>query len=1127
MIANNVTDSAMPYLGESTALNTLALSLEDGQALKDSLDKKITIESSGSFVVEGDKLTDFSSVGPVKRTYEIKPDVVAPGSQVFSTVPEYINDKNEDEDNYNVAYERMSGTSMATPHVAGIAALILQANPDYTPEDVKAALMNTSEKITKEDGSDYSVHQIGAGRVNPYEAVHEDVSFKAEYEVIAGENSEKYDNVTGMISYGRVYKNEDNSKDTKKVIPVTVSNNSNETKIYNVSVYYSNSDRSTSAEENNVKLKVIDTITVAPGKSKKIDAEIVMPATASNGTYEGYIFFEDTVSNEDYQMPFSATLSLEGITMLDYPMMYGDVSKGLSGFSTSALANKNFNTYYTGSDITVTMAVSEPIVAVHTFIKDQTTGEYIGHAGSQDATWVPEDVEVSMPNIMASGLVSRIIDGNVSQEKISMENGIYDLEVVAETYDGKTFTKTIPVAVVNDTNSDTLTFTLNNEEVSEGIIEVTEDLFSKEVWYDGEEYEGIWLRANVFNEYVDKMKNEQGLDYLKQEELNGLFTMGYYPNGNTTGLGAMTKGDGEVLIAGVERADLEDGFFKVVVDYANVATVSDKPNTFIYVNKDTQYLELNTNLDRVSEDDNLDVTISLNNVKDVTEGTFTLKNMGDAILEIESITPSKELKALLDENKASIDINHEKLSVDYSGEEFKVEFKITGNYSFSINNDIELFDINYKVKEFRGAEEDLIDDDQYRYMTLSGVNGEFKNSKGEVVDVKTGTMEKNMLIESKKRTLIFGETQNYTSGMEDATIYAIDPEGNKYEPTYFKFEEMGERRHLFAFNDLPIIEGDYQVILEMPGSFKSVIDVPGSRVNSEGKTIGNIHAITTYSFTMPSPMQVVLGDVNEDGAIDILDAMEVGKLYVPIVFDDEMMASNANKDSDERVAADLTQDGIVNFKDMGAVLENYLAKDYLREDAKEPQEVYNGNDIYDVLEDCGYFDEQPDLNVTLEADKYELKAGETLSLTATPPTEEVEFEYEFSVRGENDNEWTVIQERGGNRTAAWTPEEAGNYGVKVRIFYDAIDYIWQDNKTVTVNPSDVVDPGDGDGNGDDNNGNGNNGNDGNNGNNGGNDNDNGDGTNKPSTNVKPDNKPSTGNDKLPQTGGAISFKKKK
>ena len=517
--------------------------------------------------------------------------------------------------------------------------------------------------------------------------------------------------------------------------------------------------------------------------------------------------------------------------------------------------------------------------------------------------------------------------------------------------------------------------------------------------------------------------------------------------------------------------------------------------------------------------------------------------MGDAILEIESITPSKELKALLDKNKASIDIKHEKLSVDYTGEEFEVEFKITGNDDFSLNDDIELFDINYKVKELRGAEEDLIDDDQYRYMTLSGVNGEFKNSNGEVVDIKTGTMEKNMLIESNERTLIFGETQNYTSGMEEATIYAIDQEGNKYEPTYFKFEEMTERRHLFAFNNLPIIEGEYQVILEMPGSFKSVIDVPGSRVNSEGKTIGNIHAITTYSFTMPSPMQVVLGDVNEDGAIDILDAMEVGKLYVPTVFDDEIIASNTNKDSDERVAADLTQDGIVNFKDMGAVLDNYFMKDYLREDAKNPQAIYNGNDIYDVLEECGYFDEQPDMDVSLSLDKEELKAGETLNITAIPPVDYIEFDYEFSVRGENDDEWTVIQERSKSDSASWVAEEAGNYGVKVRIFYDEINYIWQDNKTVTVNPSDVVDPGDGDGNGDDNNGN--NGGNGNNGNDGNNGNNSGDGTNKPSTNVKPDNnKPSTGNNKLPQTGGAnalmtlalglastiggaISFKKKK
>lgn len=1053
IIANNVKDSSMPYIGESTNLNALALSLEDGQVLKDSLDKKITIKPSGDFIVEGDKLTDFSSTGPVKRTYEIRPDVVAPGSQVFSTVPEYINDKNENEVNYNVAYERMSGTSMAAPHVAGIAALILQANPEYTPEDIKAVLMNTSEKITKEDGSDYSVHQIGAGRVNPYKAVYEDVSFKAKYEVIAGENSEKYDNVTGMLSYGRVYKNEDNPRNTKMIIPVTASNNSSETKTYNVSVHYSNSDRSLSAEENNVNLNVVDTVTVDSGSSKSFEAEISLPSNVENGIYEGYIFFKDTNSNENYQMPFSIAVSIEGVSILDYPSMNDGKSKGLSAFNTSALFNKSSYTYFTGSDITVTMAVSEPISAIHTFVKDKATGEYVGHAGSQDGSWITEDVEVLIPNIMQSGLVSRIVNGNVTEEKIAVENGIYDLEVLAETYEGKIFSKTIPMAVINDTNSDELTFNFN-----EGIIEVTDDLYSREVWYDGKEHEGIWIRANVFNEYVDKMKNEHGLDYLKQEELNGLYAQGYYPNGNNMGMDVMSKENGDVLIAGVEKEDLKDGFFKVKLEYANVATVTDRPHNFIFVNKDTQYLSLDTNLEKITENDSLVASISLNNAKDVTEGTFVIENYGNANLSLESITKTKELESLLSKNKEDIDIKFEKLSTDNKRQSFKFSFKLDGKNIIGLNDSIKLFDVNYKVNSLEGIEEDLIDDEQFRYINLRGVNGEFKDSNGDLVNVKVGTMDKNLLIESTERTLIYGKTKTYARGMKDAKIYAVDPDRNRYEPTYLKFDKMLEGGHLFAFNNLPIIEGNYKVVLETPGGFDSIINVPGSRLNQESERIGNSFAITSYSFTSEVSLQSKLGDVNEDGAIDILDAIEVAKLYVPTVFDGDGISSEASGNSGERVAADLTQDGIVNYKDMEAVRENYLMKDYLNEDAKDPQEFYNGNDIYDILEECGYFDEQPELNVTLEADKYELKAGETLNLTATPPTEEVEFEYEFSVREEKDAEWTIIQERDGNKGTSWTPKEAGIYAARVRIFYDKINYIWQDNKKITVNKKEVVEP---------------------------------------------------------------------
>ena len=173
---------------------------------------------------------------------------------------------------------------------------------------------------------------------------------------------------------------------------------------------------------------------------------------------------------------------------------------------------------------------------------------------------------------------------------------------------------------------------------------INEDLYSSEVWYDGEEHEGIWIKANVFNEYVDKMKNEYGLDYLKQEELNGIYANGYYPYGSRTAMDVMAKEDRDVVIAGVERNDLEDGFFKVKLEYANVATVTDMPHNFIFVNNDTQYLSLDTNIDRITENDSLIASASLNNGNDLVEGSFIMENKDNAKLSIESITQSEELK---------------------------------------------------------------------------------------------------------------------------------------------------------------------------------------------------------------------------------------------------------------------------------------------------------------------------------------------------------------------------------------------------------------------------------------------------------------------------------------------------
>lgn len=118
----------------------------------------------------GDQMATFSSRGPVMGgNYDIKPDVSAPGVSVLSAKPAWA--KLIPDAEYDKAYQRLSGTSMAAPHVSGLALLLKQAHPEWTPFDVKAALANTAEQISDEEGTMYDVYSQGAGRVNGYAAM--------------------------------------------------------------------------------------------------------------------------------------------------------------------------------------------------------------------------------------------------------------------------------------------------------------------------------------------------------------------------------------------------------------------------------------------------------------------------------------------------------------------------------------------------------------------------------------------------------------------------------------------------------------------------------------------------------------------------------------------------------------------------------------------------------------------------------------------------------------------------------------------------------------------------------------------------------------------------------------------
>ena len=142
----------------------------DGNLFIEQLDAGNTIIAvlDKSFVVTeaetGDVMATFSARGPGPVQDILKPDVTAPGVNILAGfTPDAANRTP------NETFGYLSGTSMSTPHVAGVAALLRQAHPDWTPAAIKSALMTTArQSITQIDGgSPANPFDFGAGHIVP------------------------------------------------------------------------------------------------------------------------------------------------------------------------------------------------------------------------------------------------------------------------------------------------------------------------------------------------------------------------------------------------------------------------------------------------------------------------------------------------------------------------------------------------------------------------------------------------------------------------------------------------------------------------------------------------------------------------------------------------------------------------------------------------------------------------------------------------------------------------------------------------------------------------------------------------------------------------------------------------
>jgi minor extracellular serine protease Vpr len=122
------------------------------------------IQSSNNDIMAG-----FSSQGPTDVDFRVKPDVVAPGVNVLSSIPHQFCDSPP-------CFAFFQGTSMATPHLAGSAAVVRGDHPDWSAAQIRSAIVNTADQgVLKDFQTGVSivtdVNIIGAGRENLLSAV--------------------------------------------------------------------------------------------------------------------------------------------------------------------------------------------------------------------------------------------------------------------------------------------------------------------------------------------------------------------------------------------------------------------------------------------------------------------------------------------------------------------------------------------------------------------------------------------------------------------------------------------------------------------------------------------------------------------------------------------------------------------------------------------------------------------------------------------------------------------------------------------------------------------------------------------------------------------------------------------
>ncbi|MGG1674313.1 S8 family serine peptidase [Neobacillus sp. NRS-1170] len=879
-----------------------------------------TFGNMSQTATQGNKLADFSSRGPSRVLYDIKPEVTAPGVSVFSTVPSYMHkdDNGNALTDYQNAYERLSGTSMATPNVSGVAALLKQAHPDMTPADIKSTLMNTAEPLNDK----YSVYEVGAGLVNPYKAVHAQTEIQVKDKTktlssnakdsgdtttLASKGIKTIKNITGALSFGE---QAINGKDLTDQRSITLFNKSSEDKTFDVKVQFQTLDgRFTNdaradqdAAANGVTLDVKSTVKVERYSSANMNATINVPKTAKLGTYEGYVVYTNQNNPEEtYKIPFAIHTVDEGI---DY--VKGDPA----AFTLPYEAGSNATKWSIGVDF----KLKSHMRTFDFFLVDPKTNEEIGYLGTADGMGADEGIEYYFRGVLNNGQYYPLTgnpDSPITFDYKEVDPGLWKIRMVGTNDKGETFSSDAPVFYGEKEPKVTMNYEagqiVETANPTDKTVTVIGAAFDKDI----AEMQAAGISAsqgeNKMYYYNPNNSNEKNIPVDENGNFNSTIPLA-------------TAGP---ITLPITQYEFYDRNKSTVENYGSFRDV-------YFVKKGTAYSTAIADKQRINMGDSTTVTFSTKNVATKVKKAVYSFLYPTKFLDVVSVKPHGTYNENLDVQYTSTPFNntYNKMTITATA---LGDLATTG-----ITGDTSLVDLTFKAKNqyYKGPMQ--FEDPNGTSRFFSAVYTNVDESK-----VSTQGIQPYFYI-TPTYSLMRGSVQpeGLASGFDNVgSPFMKNLDYNK-AGTKISVKDSDEKEYGVAdplgysatapngfTTRLPITDKPFTLSIDVPGHFTFKKDFTVGLKEDDKVTAGS--KPVDYSY-IPG------GDVDKNSVIDVKDA-----LYI-----------QTNWGTNKR-EADINYDGVVDEKDMQYVIDNYLMQNPWMENAPKGEKKYKGKTLEDLLKEVG------------------------------------------------------------------------------------------------------------------------------------------------------------------------------